>query len=151
MFRLGGGTTDPGMEYTVRLELARLKLSPYLPQYRRLWTPDKSTMPLVRSYPLFPRYVFLPLCEARTREVQYVRGLRLPRPFINNGDGRILALPEDVVDEVARIEHSGGFDLTQATGRLTPVDLFASCLAEATAELFRPLFPPAIQNFYPNR
>jgi hypothetical protein len=131
--------TETGLEYQVRLELARLRLNPYLPQYTRLWTPDKTAMPLVRCFPLFPKYVFLPLAEARTREIFYVKGLKLPKPFINNGDGRILTLPEDAVFEVMRIEHEGGFDLTLASRRLTPAAIFASRLAEATAALFRPL------------
>ena len=73
--------TETGLEYQVRLELARLRLNPYLPQYTRLWTPDKTSTPLVRRFPLFPKYILLPLAEARTREVQYVRGLKLLRPI----------------------------------------------------------------------
>jgi hypothetical protein len=129
-------------EYSARVDLARLGLNPYLPSYRRLWTPPGSAMPLVRSYPLFPKHMLLPLSEARQREVRYVRSLKTPLPFLNDCGGRMLTLPGDAVFELWRLEHRGDLDLTTLSGnwvRMTPIDLFLAQSSEQTSELFRPL------------
>jgi hypothetical protein len=137
--------TAGGAEYAVTVDLKRLRLTPFCPQYYRHWTPDKSSTSLVKAYPLFPRYVLLPLAEARTREVQYVRGLRLPKPLLTV-DGQIWQIPAEAVFELARLEHRADLDRTVLAGnwvRMTAVDLFLAQVAEQTAELFRPLWAVA--------
>jgi hypothetical protein len=46
-------------EYVAATELNRVGLSPYLAQRKARWTPRGATRPMVRSIPIFPRYVFL--------------------------------------------------------------------------------------------
>jgi hypothetical protein len=45
--------------------------------------------PLVRSFVLFKGYVFLPVEEARSRELFFVRGLRQPRHLLSDSEGRV--------------------------------------------------------------
>ena len=58
-------TTLGGKEYDAELDCRRLGLHPYLPQMRKSWLPRGATKPMLRSVPLFPRYFFVPLVEAR--------------------------------------------------------------------------------------
>ena len=62
-------------EYDAKLDCERLGLHPYLPQMRKSWLPRGATKPMLRCVPLFPRYLFVPIGEARARQLHYVRGL----------------------------------------------------------------------------
>jgi hypothetical protein len=81
---------------------------------------------LVRSFPLFPRWVLLPLVEARSREIHYCPKLRLPRPLLTI-DGCVWQAPSEAVFQLARAEHER-----------RPFDFQSLDL-----ELFRLLLPPA--------
>jgi hypothetical protein len=142
-------STEPAAEYTAQVELLRLGLNPYLPQFRRSWLPQKATKPLVRANPLFPRYLFLPLSEARVPGVHYARGLRRPKPILADAEGRPWLAPGDVIFNLAQMEHQGVFDEGLATGDrvhlrskgpLSGVDMFFDRAAAGVAELFLPLF-----------
>src|SRR5580765_7637640 len=102
--------TEPGYEYWVKQEFERLGLQPYMPQYRKNWSPRGCPRPIARSFPLFPRYVFLPILQARVREVHYVRHLKQPKPFLSDPDGKLWTARGEEIFEVARIENCGGFD-----------------------------------------
>jgi hypothetical protein len=131
--------TDAGAEYRVALDLERLGLRPFCPECRRYYSPCGAITPLVRAYPLIPKHLFLPLADARSREVHYVSGLQC---FINDADGKMWAIPDDAIFEVALAQHTGQFDTTTVTGnrvRLYGLELFLSCLPESTAALFAPL------------
>ena len=134
--------TDGGAEYAVKIDLERLGLNPYCPQVRRRWKPPGSSTFLVRSFPLFPKHVLLPVDHARTRAVHYVKGLKTPRAFIDDAAGKMLTLPADAVFELWRLEMRGDLDETLLAGnwvRMTGVDLFLAQAAEETARLFGPL------------
>ena len=143
-------TTNAGAEYAARLELERLGLHPYLPQHRRNWLPPGATRPVIRSYPLFPKYLFLPACEARSREVRYVRQLQGPKPLLRSGEGQLWLAPAAQLFALMETENEGGFDETRpvlgdkvrlkAGGVLSGMDLVVASLDEKTAQLFSPLF-----------
>jgi hypothetical protein len=135
-------STLAGQEYAARLELERIGLTPHLPQCRRYWLPDKVnsklTTPLTRSFPLFPKFLLLPLAQSRTRGFHYCKALRLPRPLLDDW----LASDDDVF-EVMKTEHAGEYDETRTAGNLVKargVDLFIARSTERLVELFRPLF-----------
>jgi hypothetical protein len=143
-------TTAKGMEYSARLELERLGLHPYLPQHRRKWLPPGATRPVIRSYPLFPKYLFLPACEARSREAHYVRQLQGPKPLLCNGEGQLWLAPAADIFAIQQTENEGGFDeirpvlgdrvKLKGNGALSAMDLVVACIDEKTAQLFSPLF-----------
>src|SRR5262245_53178431 len=59
----------------------RLGMRAYLPQGRRRWHPAYSLRAVPRRYPLFPRYVLLPLGDAKPSLLRLVRGLRKLKPI----------------------------------------------------------------------
>ena len=65
---------------------------------------------MLRSVPLFPRYFFLPIGEARARQLHYVRGLCGHQYLLATAEGRIWEAPGSVIFELARAENEGRFD-----------------------------------------
>ena len=68
-------TTLGAKEYDVDRDCRRLGLHPFFPQQRKLWLPRGAQKPLLRASPLFPRYLLVPIAEARRRELHYVPGI----------------------------------------------------------------------------
>jgi hypothetical protein len=121
--------TDPAAEYTARVELERLGLTPYLPQIRRRWRPARSTAVMVRLYHVFPTYIFLPIRSSDAPAVRLARGVRRVKPVLCDSEGRLWRCPEAVVDAVRETEAAGGYDEALGPGdsvRLT----FCSMAAE---------------------
>ena len=144
--------TDGKAEYAVLIQLERLGLRAYLPQCKRHCRLPGAAVPLVRSYPLFPCRLFLPLAQARVREIHYVRGLKLPRPFLNDADGRLWIVPDDVIFELALVENQGLFDETRATDdrvKLRGMELFSASIGSVIVELFCPLFLEKVKGLQP--
>ena len=137
-------------EYDAKLDCERLGLHPYLPQMRKSWLPRGATKPMLRSVPLFPRYLFVPIAEARARQLHYCRGLAGPRFLVASADGRVWEAPGSVIFEIARAENEGRFDEVppalgdrvrlKGSGALSTMDLLVSCLDTTTAQLLTPLF-----------
>ncbi len=137
-------------EYDATQDCARLGLHPFLPQMRKSWLPRGATKPMLRSVPLFPRYFFLPIGEARARQLHHVRGLCGHQYLLASAEGRIWEAPGSVIFELARAENEGRFDEVppelgdrvrlKRGGALAAMDLIVSNLDEKTAQLFSPLF-----------
>jgi hypothetical protein len=142
--------TNPAADYQVRLDLERFGLHPYMPQHRRNWLPRGATRPLVRSFPLFKGYIFVPIAEARKRELFFVRGLKQPRHLLSDSEGVLWVAPADAIQVIARTEQEGGFDETppfrgdrmrlNVTGPLAAMELFIGRFDARTVELLAPLF-----------
>jgi hypothetical protein len=141
--------TEPAAEYSAKIELERLGLHPYLAQFRKVWSPPGASKPMVRLHPLFPRYLFLPLIEARVREMHYARGLRRPQAILASAEGRPWVATESEINTVIQLEKQGSFDEILAigdrvrlkkTGVLSGIEILLSSSTSRTAELFLPLF-----------
>jgi hypothetical protein len=138
-----------GKEYEAECAIRRLGVSVYLPQMRKSWLPHGATKPMLRAQPLFPRYLFLPLPEARARQLHYVRGLAGHQYLLASVEGKIWQAPAQVIFDLAKAENEGKFDeippdpgdrvRLRAGGALSALDLFVSSLGERTAQLFSPL------------
>jgi hypothetical protein len=148
-------TTLGGREYDAIQDCSRLGLHPYLPQMRKSWTPHvtayrSAAKPVLRSMPLFPRYFFIPIAEARLRQLHYIRGLCGRQYLLASAEGRIWEAPGDVIFQIAKAENEGLFDEVppelgdkvrlKGVSPLTAMDLIVSSLDEKTAQLFSPLF-----------
>ena len=137
-------------EYDAKLDCERLGLHPFLPQMRKSWLPRGATKPMLRSVPLFPRYLFIPIAEARARQLHYVRGLCGHQHLLASVEGRVWEAPGSVIFELARAEHEGRFDEVapelgarvrlKGSGALSALELIVRTVDEKTAELFSPLF-----------
>jgi hypothetical protein len=137
-------------EYDAKLDCERLGLHPYLPQMRKSWLPRGAVKPMLRAVPLFPRYFFLPLPEARARQLHYIRGLAGHRHLLASVEGRIWEAPGSVILELARAENEGKFDeippelgdkvRLRSPGALSAMELIVASLDATTAQLFSPLF-----------
>ena len=137
-------------EYDAKLDCERLGLHPYLPQMRKSWLPRGATKPMLRASPLFPRYFFIPLGEARARQLHYCRGLAGHQFLLASVEGRVWEAPGPVISELARAENEGRFDEVppvlgdsvrlNGNGALSAMDLLVSCLDTTTAQLLTPLF-----------
>jgi hypothetical protein len=142
--------TLAGREYESKLDAERLGLHPYLPQMRKSWLPRGATKPMLRSVPLFPRYFFIPLQEARARQLHHVRGLCGHQYLLASAEGRIWEAPGLVIAKLAQAEKEGRFDEVppelgdkvrlRSSGVLSAMDLVVASLDEKTAQLFSPLF-----------
>ena len=102
--------TQAAAEYAVMTELSRLGLHPYLAQRKQRWLPRGATKPMPRAMPLFPRYLFLPIAEARLPQLRYVRGLQGHRFLLSSAEGAIWTASADCIFEIARLENEGAFD-----------------------------------------
>jgi hypothetical protein len=143
-------TTLGAREYDVDLDCRRLGLHPFFPQQRKLWLPRGAQKPLLRASPLFPRYLLLPIAEARRRELHYVRGLAGDhRYLLASAEGRIWEAPGEVVSAIAAAESRGEFDEVppslcdkvklKGTGALSTMEMLVACLDTTTARLFSPI------------
>jgi hypothetical protein len=102
--------TDPAAEYVARTELERFGLRPYLPQLRKRWVSPHVRAVLPRKYPLFPRYLLLPLRDADALAVRICRGVRRAKPILCNAEGRPWRAPDLVIRAVMTAEVRGDFD-----------------------------------------
>jgi hypothetical protein len=99
---------------------------------------------------LFPRYFFIPIPEARARQLRRVRGLCGHQYLLASAEGRIWEAPGPVIAEFVQAEKEGRFDEVPPSlgdrvkikggGALSALDLIVSSLDEKTAQLFVPLF-----------
>ena len=137
-------------EYDAKLDCERLGLHPFLPQMRKSWLPRGATKPMLRAQPLFPRYFFIPLPEARARQMHHVRGLCGHHYLLASAEGRIWEAPGPVIAELVQAEKDGRFDEVPPSlgdrvrikghGALSAMELLVSCLDTTTAQLFSPMF-----------
>jgi hypothetical protein len=94
--------------------------------------------------------LFLPVGEARARQLHYVRGLVRHSYLLASAEGRIWEVPGEVIFAIARAENEGRFDEVppelgdkvrlKGNGALSTMDLLVSCLDTTTAKVFLPLF-----------
>src|SRR5262245_4944451 len=108
--------TDPAAEYTARLELERFDLHPYLPQIKKRWLPPRHQSAFLRRYPLFPRYLLLPIRESSFSGLRLCRGLCKVRPILCTDDGRLWRAPDSVIAAGRESEERGDFDEVLAQG-----------------------------------
>jgi hypothetical protein len=138
------------MEYVVASELTRVGLMPYLAQRKARWTPRGAVKPMVRSIPIFPRYVFLPVDQARLPQLHYCRGLQGHKFLLSSADGSIWTASAETIHEIARLENEGAFDALEIVrgervrlktqGPLSSLDLLVATAGDAMVELLAPLF-----------
>jgi hypothetical protein len=117
---------------------------------RKSWLPRGATKPMLRSVPLFPRYFFIPLQEARARQLHHVRGLCGHQYLLASAEGRIWEAPGPVIAELVQAEKEGRFDEVppelgdrvrmKGKGALSTMELLVSCLDDRTAQILTPLF-----------
>jgi hypothetical protein len=139
-----------GQEYAARVDCERFGLHPYLPQQRKLVLPRGAVKPMLRASPLFPRYLFLPIHEARMRQLHHVRGLAGHSYLLASAEGTLWTAPAEVIFELARAENMGEFDELEpglgtrvrlrGNGALSGLQLFVASIDVKTAQLFSPLF-----------
>ena len=89
-----------------------------MPQRRKRRTHPGAARPLTRLFPLFPSYIFLPIAEARSRELFFCRGLKHPRHLLSDSEGHLWVAPAEAIFEIARAEHQDRYDETLAAGAL---------------------------------
>jgi hypothetical protein len=143
-------TTLGGREYDAKQDCERLGLHPFLPQQRKSWLPRGASKPMLRAQPLFPRYFFLPLCEARARQLHYCRGLTGHHYLLASAEGRIWEAPGEVIFALAKAENEGRFDEVppelgdkvrlKGASPLSGMELIVASLDDKLAQLFSPLF-----------
>jgi hypothetical protein len=102
--------TAPAAEYLARTELERFDLRPYLPQLRKRWVSPHTKKMLMRRYPLFPRYLLLPIGDLSFSAIRLCRGLRRLKPILADADGRSWRAPAEVIGAVKEAEARGDFD-----------------------------------------
>jgi hypothetical protein len=64
----------------------------------------------LRRYPLFPRYLLLPIGEAKFTAIRLCRGLRRFKPILSDAEGRLWRAPDSVISAVRASEDRGDFD-----------------------------------------
>jgi hypothetical protein len=142
--------TQGGHEYVAETDLRRLGLHPYLPQYRASWSPPGAVKPLARKRPLFPKYIFIPIGEARSREMHFARGLAGHKYFLSSAEGVLWVAPAAAVHLIETLENEGAYDQLdvglgdkvrlKANGPLSVMDLLVQRADAKLVEMLSPLF-----------
>jgi hypothetical protein len=71
---------------------------------------------------------------------------------LNDADGRLWIVPDDVIFELALVENQGLFDETRATDdrvKLRGMELFSASIGSVIVELFCPLFLEKVKGLQP--
>lgn len=139
--------TDPAQEYLAQSELTRFGFAPYLPQIRKRWLAPGGGRLLMRCYPLFPRYILLPLNDVRSGNIYACHGLRKYRPVLSDAEGRPYRIPERTILALKDAETSGYFDDVLAkgdkmritSGVLANIPAFLEKSSHNSVELLTPL------------
>jgi hypothetical protein len=101
--------TEPAAEYVACSELQRFGLAPYMPQMKKRHR-TRSGAFIMRHYPLFPRYLLLPIAEAADPAIHMARGVCRFRPVLADSDGHPWRAPGKVIEAVRKAEDAGMFD-----------------------------------------
>jgi hypothetical protein len=140
--------TEPAAEYTAHTELCRFGLQPYLPQIKKRHH-TRAGAYVMRNFPLFPRYLLIPINDAHHASIRLARGICRYRPLLADDEGRPWRAPGKVIDAVKTAETAGLYDeilhkgdhVTLAYGVLATVK--SVCSSDTTTgmiELLMPLF-----------
>lgn len=134
--------TEPAAEYLARTELERFGLGPYLPQIRKRFFVNNRCV--LRQYPLFPRYFFLPIQQIHDPAI---RACRYRITLLKSQTGTWRA-SDKTVRQLQHDESAGLFDesnprpgqrVTIQTGALHVPATVAANLAPNLLELLSPL------------
>lgn len=140
--------TDPAAEYLAQSELSRFGMTPYLPQQRKRHH-IRSGKYVMRSYPLFPRYILIPYNDAHDPNVRLARGICRQKPILSGDDGRPWRAPDKVIEKLRAGEEAGLYDdflhrgdhVTVAHSALAAVrSVLSSDTTTGMIELLTPLF-----------
>jgi Transcription termination factor nusG len=140
--------TEPAAEYVACTELRRFGLDPYMPQLlkRHATRPGAYVM---RHFPLFPRYLLIPIKDTTNPVIRLARGVAKYKPVLSDEEGRPWRAPEKVIEAVREAEATGRFDeilhkgdhVTLAYGALATVkSVMSSEVSAGMIELLLPLF-----------
>lgn len=151
--------TEPTAEYVAQTDLLRFGLTPYLPQVRRRCVLPYAPRYQIRLYPLFPRYLLLPLGQLDRGLLRACRGLYRVKPLLADSDGRPWRAPEKVVLAIRQAEANGDFDENLTKGDkvritdsiFTNISAFLENYSGNTAKLLTPLLGGATIRVARNR
>jgi len=140
--------TDPAAEYLANTELLRFGLRPYLPQFKKRHHTRGGSY-VMRSCPLFPRYLLIPINDAHHTSVRLARGICRHKCVLADEEGRPWRAPGKTIDAVREAEAQGLYDeilhkgdhVTLAYGVLSAVK--SVCSSDTTVgmiEILMPLF-----------
>jgi len=101
--------TEPASEYTAHVELCRFGLAPYLPQIKKRHH-TRAGQYVMRNFPIFPRYLFIPITDAHHSSIRLARGICRYRPLLADDEGRPWRAPQKTIDAVRLAEAQGLFD-----------------------------------------
>lgn len=137
--------TAPSTEYTARSDLERLCLRPYLPQQCRRIRIEGVIQ--LRRFPLFPRYLLLPIADLDYRVIRNTRGILKLNPVVSGRDGKIWRASQESINKIRDAEQSGNFDEKIQKGTrvqlqskgFSDISAFVEAVDAGTVELFTPL------------
>lgn len=138
-------TTASSSEYVAASDLERLCLRPYLPQAcRRIRIEGVAKL---RRFPLFPRYLLLPIADLDYRLLRNARGILKTSPVVSGRDGHLWRAPQEAVVKIRDAEQSGSFDEKLQKGarvqlqskHFTDISALVEAVDHGMVELFTPL------------
>lgn len=101
--------TEPAAEYVAQIELQRFGLNPYLPQLRKRQH-TRAGQYVMRHYPLFARYILIPINQAHVPTIRMARGINRATPLLTGENGRPWRAPQKIIDAIKQAEQEGQFD-----------------------------------------
>ena len=113
--------TEPVCEYAAFIELERFGLRPYMPQIRKRWPSPGGRGFTAKMFPLFPRYLLLPVADANSPGIYMSRGLLKTKPVLRDDDGTPWRCPARVVEAIKEGELKGEFDEILSKGDMVRV------------------------------
>jgi hypothetical protein len=140
--------TEPAAEYLAQSELLRFGLQPYLPQIKKRHHTRGGSY-VMRHFPLFPRYLLIPINDAHHPSIRLARGICRYRHVLSDEDGRPWRAPSKTIEAVREAESQGRFDeilhkgdhVTLVYGVLSTVQsVCSSDITTGMIEILMPLF-----------
>lgn len=101
--------TKPGGEYTAETELRRVGIAAYLPQYRREYRHHRSKAWIVRKFPLFQGYIFIPADDLDWGAMMSCDGIAR-EGVLRCAEGKPVPIPDQIIARIHNCEARGEFD-----------------------------------------
>lgn len=110
--------TKPAAEYAAEVEMRRVGLTVYMPQFRREYRHHRSKAWITRQFPLFNGYLFVRADDLNRGALASCKGLERD-PILSSADGRNVEIKGSAIERIRENEECGAFDeLRQSGGRL---------------------------------
>lgn len=107
--------TKPAAEYAAEVEMRRVGISVYMPQFRREYRHHRSKAWITRQFPLFNGYLFIRADDLKWGALASCKGLERDA-ILCSASGNRMEIKGSVIERIRENEECGAFDETRQNG-----------------------------------